>query len=89
MATHKHHSKKHSKTHSKKHSKSAKHSSHHSMTQKASHGHTDCYCPTCKKQVNLKESKVVEFKVNGHTRKRIAGVGVCGHKVSKFLKNNE
>ena len=85
MATHKHNSKKHSK----KHTKSAKHSSHHSMTQKANHGHTQCYCPKCKSMVNLKESKVVEFKVHGHTRKRIAGVGVCGHKVSKFLKNTE
>ena len=70
--------------HSRSHKKMTRKSTSHSNNTK----HTDAYCPKCKKMVDLKESKVVEFKVNGHTRKRLAGVGVCGHKVSKFLKSD-
>lgn len=71
---------KHSGSHKKSHTKK-------SHTKKA-HGANDAYCPKCKKMVALKEHKVVSFTVNGSRRKRIAGVGMCGHKVSKFLKSD-
>lgn len=76
MATHKR----------KSHSKGSRKS--HKASQSHSHNVSSVLCPKCKKMVGLKESKIVEFKVNGHTRKRLAGVGECGHKVSRFMKSD-
>lgn len=77
MATRKHTKRSHKRSHSAK-----------KMTHKSSNNTGKVNCFMCKKMVALKESKVISFKVNGHTRKRLAGVGVCGHKVSKFLKSD-
>ena len=82
MATRKHSSHKSHKSHKKSH-KTHKTASH----NHESHNITSALCPKCKKNVKLASSEVVSFKVNGHSRKRLAGVGECGHKVSRFLKS--
>jgi len=76
-------------THKASH-KATAHKATKTLTHKAaSNAHKTVWCVTCKKNVDTKSYEIVSMKMKGgRTGKRLAGVGVCGHKVSKIVKSS-